>query len=75
MRDLSDITVPTLVDLQKIETLNGTSLIVAQSGKEIPFHVRRNYFVVTGDKAQSRGAHAHKKIMAADGGLEWRGTD
>ncbi len=62
MRDLSDITVPTLVDLQKIDGPNDTCLIVAQSGKEIPFYVRRNYFVVTGDKAQSRGAHAHKKL-------------
>ncbi|MCH9852603.1 MAG: DegT/DnrJ/EryC1/StrS family aminotransferase [Alphaproteobacteria bacterium] len=62
MRDLSDITVPTLVDLQIIDTLNNTFLIVAQSGKEIPFHVKRNYFVVAGEEAQSRGAHAHKKL-------------
>ncbi|MCH9844108.1 MAG: aminotransferase class I/II-fold pyridoxal phosphate-dependent enzyme [Alphaproteobacteria bacterium] len=62
MSDFSDITVPTLVDLQKIDGPNSTSLIVAQSGKEMPFYVRRNYFVVTGETAQSRGGHAHKKL-------------
>ena len=62
MGDFSDITVPTFVNLQKIETLGETFLIVAQSGKEIPFHVKRNYLVVTADIPQSRGAHAHKKL-------------
>ena len=62
MPDFVDITVPTLVDLQKIDGPNDTCLIVAQSGKEIPFHVRRNYLVVTGGESQSRGAHAHKKL-------------
>ena len=75
MRDLSDITVPTLVDLQKIDGPNDTCLIVAQSGEEIPFYVKRNYLVVTGDKTQSRGAHAHKKIMAVDDGIAWRGAN
>ena len=48
------------ISLQTKADARGT-LIVLETGKEVPFLIRRSYFIY-GAKGASRGLHAHKKL-------------
>lgn len=59
-----------LIDLRKISDPRG-NLTVIEEGRDIPFDIRRVYYLYDVPGGESRGAHAHKKlyqlIIAASG--------
>ena len=50
-----------LVKLQKITDMRG-SIVVLEEGRELPFSVRRCYYIYDTKPDQPRGAHAHKAL-------------
>jgi dTDP-4-dehydrorhamnose 3,5-epimerase-like enzyme len=50
-----------LINLQTLGDERG-SLIVLETGKEIPFNVRRVYYIFDTKKEVARGFHAHKAL-------------
>ncbi len=61
MFDFLKIKIPTLVDVQQIDKGSGW-LVIMESGKEVPFHVKRHYYLVNRHKEAERGGHAHKAL-------------
>lgn len=49
------------ITLKKITDVRG-SIIVLEEGREIPFPVRRCYYIYDTKPDQPRGAHAHKAL-------------
>ena len=49
------------IKLQKITDVRG-SIVVLEEGREIPFPVRRCYYIYDTKPQQPRGAHAHKAL-------------
>ena len=50
-----------LIKLQKITDKRG-NLVVLEEGRDIPFPVRRCYYIYDTKPDQPRGAHAHKAL-------------
>lgn len=50
------------IDFQKYVDDRG-NLVVAECGKEIPFDVKRIYYIYDVDGNKSRGFHAHKQLQ------------
>ncbi len=50
-----------LVALQKITDMRG-NMVVLEEGRDIPFAVRRCYYIYDTKPDQPRGAHAHKAL-------------
>ena len=63
-------TIGKIIELPKIVDLRG-NLTVAESSTNIPFDIKRAYWVYDVPGGESRGAHAHKElqqlIIAANG--------
>lgn len=59
-----------LIDLRKIHDVRG-NLTPIESGGDIPFDIKRIYYLYDVPSGESRGAHAHKElqqlIIAANG--------
>ena len=59
-----------LIDLRKIHDVRG-NLTPIEGGVDVPFDIRRVYYLYDVPGGESRGAHAHKKlyqlIVAANG--------
>ena len=59
-----------LIDLSKIHDVRG-NLTPIESGEDIPFDIKRIYYLYDVPSGESRGAHAHKElqqlIIAANG--------
>lgn len=59
-----------LIDLRKISDSRG-NLTVIEGGKDIPFDIKRVYYLYDVPGGESRGAHAHKELcqllIAANG--------
>jgi len=59
-----------LIDLRKIHDVRG-NLTPIESGRDIPFDIKRIYYLYDVPSGESRGAHAHKElqqlIIAANG--------
>ena len=59
-----------LIDLRKIHDVRG-NLTPIESGEDIPFDIKRIYYLYDVPSGESRGAHAHKElqqlIIAANG--------
>lgn len=50
-----------LISLPKVEDLNG-NLTYVHGGREIPFHIKRVYYVYDVPGGEARGGHAHKDL-------------
>jgi len=63
----------TLIDLSKIENRSG-NITVIENNLDIPFEVKRIFYLYDIPGGKSRGAHAHKELMqlvvAASGSFE-----
>lgn len=59
-----------IIDLRKIQDVRG-NLTPIESGVDVPFDIKRVYYLYDVPGGESRGAHAHKKlyqlIVAANG--------
>lgn len=61
----------TIIELDKHHSDRKGNLSVVENGKDIPFDVRRTYYLYDVPGGESRGAHAHRElsqlIIAASG--------
>lgn len=60
-----------VIELDKHHSSRNGNLTVVENGREVPFEVKRSYFLYDVPGGASRGGHAHKKlyqlIIAASG--------
>lgn len=61
----------TIIELDKHHSDRKGNITVVENGKEVPFEVRRTYYLYDVPGGESRGAHAHRElsqlIIAASG--------
>ena len=61
----------TIIELDKHHSDRKGNITVVENNKDIPFEVRRTYYLYDVPGGESRGAHAHKElkqlIIAASG--------
>lgn len=61
----------TIIELDKHHSDRKGNITVVENGKDVPFEVRRTYYLYDVPGGESRGAHAHKElsqlIIAASG--------
>ena len=71
MKNCSTVYDCTIIELDKHHSDRKGNLTVVENGKDIPFEVRRTYYLYDVPGGESRGAHAHKElrqlIVAASG--------
>ena len=64
---------PRIIDLPRITDARG-NLSVVEGGKQVPFEIKRAYWLYDVPGGESRGGHAHRKlrqlIVAASGSFE-----
>ena len=54
-----------LISLKKIKNLDNGSLSFFEAEKDIPFQIKRIYFIYDVPNKSTRGFHAHKKLKQA----------